>query len=357
VVFHPENNTIKETVVAKNKNLHTTIYTLSEFFEIFAIMLEDFRKQNTMSACVSDLTQKISSRNTMLTSFMDPVSGRVDEGWNKFTIAVETLGKSEDIQTKKAHLLERFAFKTYQDIMPHEFKKLSNERIFKTSEFDSNLAANNNKLPNMGLIPGHPMRDEFCQRITRILMEKHCHFGSNMDGSWNLDDILFKYNGQTAKIQDRDIIPKCDDIYMEIILKTLKSHESPIRLRAEEDLNIKFADLVEIRDKIEMILLNKRNDYYKSIRNELDDQREKNRSYSVEIMNYISLTMWLRLDMLETFENMHDKLKICELHDINAQKVVCDATTNFEEKYGTLDFYSNKARQNNTDINEVFHKY
>lgn len=67
--------------------------------------------------------------------------------------------------------------------------------------------------------------------------------------------------------------------------------------------------------------------------------------------------MWLRLDMLETFENMHDKLKICELHDINAQKAVCDATTKFEEKYGTLDFYSNKARQNNTDINEVFHKY
>ena len=254
VVFDPENNTIKETVVKKTKNLHTTIYTLSEFFEIFAIMLEGFRKQNTMSACVSDLTQKISSRNTMVTSFIDPVSGRVDAGWNKFTIAVETFGKSEDTQTKKAHLLERFTVKTYQDMMPGEFKKTNQQHQFKTSSLDTTLAANGHKLPNMAFIPGHTLRDEFCQRITRILMEKHCQFETRNDGSWNLDKILFKYNSHTSKIQDKEIVPKCDDIYMDIILKTLKSYESPIRQTTGEELNRKIADQVEIRDKIEMIL-------------------------------------------------------------------------------------------------------
>ena len=61
--------------------------------------------------------------------------------------------------------------------------------------------------------------------------------------------------------------------------------------------------------------------------------------------------MWNRLDMIETYENMQEKLNICKVYGVTGSKRIEEITNEFEDKLGNLDFYENKVRVNNGDIN------
>lgn len=360
VVFYPENLIIKETVVKKSKNLYAKPYTISEFFDVFARVLEDFNKQNKSSSCVPDLATKISNKNNMIASFIDVSSGRVDSGWNKFNIAIETFGKTEETHSKKAALIEKFIHKTIQDLIPNELKKsMYRHGAVKNSYFDNILTLTKKKKnqPVFSLIPNSAGRDDFCQKISRILMEKYIKFTKDDQDNFDMTDIKFNYNNKTENILSKEIITKTDEIYMQTILRTLKLPDSPLKLNLSVDeINKKLVDLVEIREIMEVILLAKRNDYYLTVKNELKDQQVNYKNYSIGIMNNISLTMWGRLDMIETYENMVDKLKLCKVYDVVGSKQIHEFTNDFEDKWGSLDFYENKVRQNNIDINEAFAK-
>ena len=121
-----------------------------------------------------------------------------------------------------------------------------------------------------------------------------------------------------------------------------------------DDINKKLSDLVEIRDKMESLLIYKRKDYYETIKKELVDKRTKNENYKVHIQTNISLNMWSNLDMIDTFENFNDKVKLCELHDVTSNALVTKRTDDFEKRHGPLTEYTSKSRMNSTFLHESF---
>lgn len=357
VHYDVETNTITE-VVTLNNSLYSKTYTLNEYFEIFMQSLADFRRQNTLNNCIADMFENLSTENTMVNSFFDPQSGRVDSGWNKFLIAVETLGRSEEAHTKKVHLLERFTRKALQELTSDGQKKGAGNsghyrNFFSNAHDTQDINKDKEFLNNIHGLSG---RDDFSQKIAKVLMEKHIKIATNENGELNFNDISFNFLGASAKISEKEILVKLDGIYMDIILKQLKSPDSPIKLTSQDEIHKKLGDQIELRERIEQILLTKRKDYYLHLKNELEDIREKAKTYSVEIMTNISQTMWLKLDMLESYENMAEKLKLCEVHDIKCNMIVPGKTDGFEFKYGSLDEYSNKVRMDNYYINEAFYK-
>ena len=352
-VFDPETLIIKETVV-KAQNLYAKPYTISEFFEIFARVLEDFSQQNKSSSCVPDLASKISDRNDMVKSFIDISSGRIDSGWNKFNITIETFGKSDETLLKKAALMEKFISKTIQDLIPSEHRKKRTHGTVKNDYFDNILTLIKKKKiqPPFANIPNSANRDDFCQKISRLLFEKYVKFSKDNQDNFDMNDIKLAYNNKIEKILDKELIPKTDEIYIESILRTFTQSDSPLKLCINVDeINKKLADLVEIRDLMELILLAKKKDYFQSVRNELKEQQSKYKDYSINIKNNLSLTMWNRLDMIETYENMQEKLNICKVYGVTGSKRIEEITNEFEDKLGNLDFYENKVRVNNGDIN------